>query len=373
MGFSYKGTCVVTSNAALLPSTQSNFTVRVSALNNALKLVANGGAVTDTQGDDINFFSDAGLTSLLSWEIDTWNGTTGGLDAWVLIPSMALGTTIYIGVGNAAISTFQGGATGAAWPTVYKGVYHFPNGTTLAALDSSGNTNSGTITAATATPTSPIINSAVFNGTSAFVRTANNVAFDDLTISFWALINGTGNSGRIFGKTDNGSNGIITMGANQDNTQTPTANSTMLQIRNDGGATQDLGAYSSSVPYDNNFHHHVLTRTGGTTAIYLDGVAQTISYLVNLLAAGSISSTQPIDIGCNNSRGTDDNFCAITIDEFRMVAGAARSADWITAMYNSDQTPATFLPVTFASLASGGASNKATRGINWGIKRGMNF
>lgn len=347
MGFSYKGTCVITSNSALLPATQTNFTVRVSCSDTTLKSYANGGQVVNTH--DICFFSDSALTTLLTWEIDKWNATTGGLDAWVLLPSCALGTTFYIGIGNGSITTFQGGSTGAAWDSNYKAIYHFSDGTTLSGADSSANTNTGTITAATASSAGQIINSAVFNGTSAFVRTTNNVAFTDFTIEFWALINGTGNSGRMFGKTDDGSNGIITMGANQDNTQATAANNTMFQIRNDGGATQALGAYSSSTPYDNNFNHHVLTRTGSTTAIYLNGVAQSVSYNINTIVAGSISSTQPIDIGCNNSRGTDNVFCAITIDDFRM-AGAVRTANWVTATFNSEGNVVNFCPVTFAKV-----------------------
>lgn len=348
MGFSYRGTCTITSDSALLPATQTNFTVRVSCIDASLKSYANGGQVVNTH--DICFFSDSAMTTLLTWEIDKWNATTGGLDAWVLLPSCALGTVFYIGIGSGSITSFQGGATGAAWATSNKGEYHFPDGSTLGALDTSGNSNDGTITAATAITAGQIVNSASFNGTSALIQTPNQLAYGDFTFAFWARVNGTANSGAFFGKVDDGANGIVEMFTNTDNTGSAAANSTFVGIRNDGGALVNLGAYSSSTPYDNNFNHHVLTRTGTTVAVYLNGVAQTLSYSLQLIDSSSISSTRPISIGARNNRGTPDTFCACDVDNFR-IENVARTANWVTALFNSEGNVANFCPVTFAKVS----------------------
>jgi hypothetical protein len=54
----------MTVNHALVPSTQTNFTVSVSVTDPALKTVANGGHVANANGYDIGFYADSGTTKL---------------------------------------------------------------------------------------------------------------------------------------------------------------------------------------------------------------------------------------------------------------------------------------------------------------------
>src|SRR4029077_3486466 len=79
----------MTVNHTLVPSTQSNFTVLVSVTDPALKTLANGGHVANVNGYDIGFYADSGGTTKLKWEVESYNGTTGNLIAWVKIPSVS--------------------------------------------------------------------------------------------------------------------------------------------------------------------------------------------------------------------------------------------------------------------------------------------
>ena len=65
-----------------------DFPVLVSIQNDAqLKTTANGGQVTDAEGDDIIFTADADGTVQLDHEVESYDRTTGTLVAWVRLPS----------------------------------------------------------------------------------------------------------------------------------------------------------------------------------------------------------------------------------------------------------------------------------------------
>lgn len=129
----------------------SNFTVGVSVTNAKFATVANGGLVKFSGSGipfDLIFASNAVATTLLSWEIQYWNATTGQIVAWVKLATIShtVDTVFYVNVGG-PYTSFQGGATGAAWSNPdYRVVQHLED---VAALnDSSGNgntfTNNGT-------------------------------------------------------------------------------------------------------------------------------------------------------------------------------------------------------------------------------------
>lgn len=342
--FLYKRTLTV--DHTKVPSTQTNFTVLVSsgtAYSASLATVPNGGRAQDANGYDIGFYTASDCTGKMSWETELYSATTGIAYYWVNVASLSssVDTVFYLCYSNSEISSSQ--STTAAWDSSFKGVWHLIDGSSLSAADSTSNTNTGTITAATAVA-GKVDGGASFNGTTGFIRTTNNVALGDFTISFWAKVNGTSNSGAFFGKVDDGGNGIVEMFANSDQNAGASANNTFLGIRNDGAAAVNLGSYSSSTPYDNTFHYHTLTRTGTTVAVYLDGVSQTITYSAQTLTSASISSTEPIDLGARNARNVEDLFFSGSLDEFHL-STTLRSADWITTEYNNQSNPTAFMTV----------------------------
>ena len=117
-----------------VPSTQTNFPVLFNSTDPLLKTTANGGHVTNANGYDIIFTSDAAGAQPLPFEIESYSGSTGTLIAWVQVPTLssATNTVIYLFYGNSSITTSQANQT-AVWDSNFKGVWHLPNGTTSSA------------------------------------------------------------------------------------------------------------------------------------------------------------------------------------------------------------------------------------------------
>jgi hypothetical protein len=72
-----------------------------------LKTTANGGQVTDAEGDDIIFTADAAGASPLDHEVESYDPTTGTLVAWVRLPTLAVSqdTVFYLHYGNSDIDS----------------------------------------------------------------------------------------------------------------------------------------------------------------------------------------------------------------------------------------------------------------------------
>ena len=134
-------------------ATQTNYPCLVSLTDNRLKGTAFGGNVTSTAGWDITPFADVGTNTLLHRELEYYNGTTGSLCMWVLLPTVSntVDTTFYIFYHDAG-RTSDYDTHGAVWDSNYAGVYHFPDGTTLGLNDSTTNTINGTNHSASAAP-----------------------------------------------------------------------------------------------------------------------------------------------------------------------------------------------------------------------------
>lgn len=130
-------------------SNLTNFPMVFSVTEASLRTVANGGSAGQSNGNDILFTGSDGITKL-NHEIETYNGATGRLIAWVQIPSLspAADTVLYIYYGNASAANQQN--VTAVWNGNYMAVWHLPNGSALTANDSTSNVNNGTAGTATA-------------------------------------------------------------------------------------------------------------------------------------------------------------------------------------------------------------------------------
>src|SRR5579862_4394229 len=110
-----------------------------------LKTAAGGGEVRSNKGYDIIFTSDSAGSSMLSWSMDTYDGTTGAAVFHVQIPALSctVDTVFYLFDGNASITTFQSPAK--PWDANFKGVWHMwkfgddtSNGHNLTAIGNAG-------------------------------------------------------------------------------------------------------------------------------------------------------------------------------------------------------------------------------------------
>ena len=163
----YANQRTITISHSKVPNTdQTNFPVLISGTYSYLATTSNSGNVTNSNGYDIIFTSDAAGTIPLSYERESYNSTTGAVIFWVNVPTLShtTDTVIYMFYGNSSVTTDQTSATGV-WDSGYKGVWHLPNGTSLSANDSTSNGNNGVISSPSAAP-GEIGGGASFNGTS---------------------------------------------------------------------------------------------------------------------------------------------------------------------------------------------------------------
>ena len=124
-----------------VPNTdQLNFPVLISGTYAYLANTANGGCVTNANGYDIVFTSDASGNTPLPYERESYSASSGTVDLWVQVPvvSHTSDTVIYMFYGNSSVTSDQTNHSGT-WDSNFKAVWHLANGTTLSGADSSAN------------------------------------------------------------------------------------------------------------------------------------------------------------------------------------------------------------------------------------------
>jgi len=325
----------ITINHNLCGSSDSlNFPVLVSASDSTLKTVANGGHVANINGYDILFYSDAGFTTLMSWEIDFYDPVNGILVVHLLVPTVShtVDTTFYMKYGDGTITTFQGGATGAAWNSKYNAVYHFPNGTTLTTNDSTSHAQNLSATGSPAPNAGQIDGCmATFSGSAVNATASLPINTAARTLSIWFKLN-SNTTGAIMGYG--------------------TANTAAFAIEY-AGFLQLLCfsgcAMRCAFTYDTNWHLlHCVYPVGDdltNTYFYVDGVKQTQSFL----ATGVINTTSNnINVG-NDARalGVFPGY----LDEARFL-NAALTQNWITTEYNNQKNPGNIGSANFLTYGS---------------------
>lgn len=332
----------ITVDHTKVPSNRTNFPVLVNGVYSSLATVANGGKVTDAQGDDIGFYSSPTCsTGKLDWETVFWSSTTGTVEYWVEIPSLSssVDTVFYLCYGNSSITTDQSNKTGT-WDSNFGGVWHLPDGTTLTANDSTSNANNlGTISGATAI-------AGKIDGAANFATTqylglgtgGTNLsasAQKNITLSAWVRKT-TGTSQVIIIGSRKGGNGYM-MNINTDRS---------LHLLKASVADTSVAAAS---PNDTLWHYYSVQSDASGEQFYVDGAS------VGTAANTSNYSSNGTDfrIGFDSE---DVLSSAGAIDDVRVSATTNRGADWQLTEYNSVATS------TFYTLGSETLLTSATPG-----------
>lgn len=304
-------------------SNSTNFPVMVSISDSTFKTTSNGGHVTNSSGYDVMFYSDSGYTTLLNWEIDSYDPVNGILVAWIKIgtASHTVDTVFYVRYGNSAITTFQGGAVGSVWSSDYKSVYHFGNGTTLSLADSTANAN--TLTNNGATAQTGLFSGAVYTDGSTTYLTSSDSGFptgtSDKTVSFWAQ------SPVSFA---NATASVMSYGVY-------TTNELVTVAVYVAGNYWYISQYGASVNgpatvTTNTWYYVVVIITGSTYTVYVNNVANSGTMGTNTTLNGLLY------IG-RDSFSSLDAWNGL-IDEMR-ISNVAKSADWLTTEYNNQNSP----------------------------------
>lgn len=220
----------------------TNFPVLVSRTDTDLRDDA------QDDNDDILFTSSDGV-SKLDHEIESFDGATGALVAWVEVPSVANASDtviyMYYGYGSAAA---QSNATGV-WDANYKGVWHMDEAmtdeATTGALDASNTSDTDNDLAQQGNDdiTGKIGTGQTFDGTNDYVTDAYDADFDfgtgALTASGWFKSAGsaitTTVTSRVADSEDDGEENMTTSPAAATN-----INSSDLELPRDGSNEQQV-------------------------------------------------------------------------------------------------------------------------------------
>lgn len=308
-----------------VPSAQTDFPVLVNVTHATLKTVANGGTVQRSDGFDIGFYSDFGLTTKLKWEMESYNPATGAVVAHVKIPvvSSLVDTEFYMGYGDTAITTDQSDPVNV-WTNNFVAVYHLGNGTTLSGADSLG-ANNGTLV------NTPTAAAGQIDGCGSFAAASNQyvnlgTGIQPAAITQSAWIKATSYPGGI--------NSVI--------------------VRNDSvyitGLWINSGKLSpyystSTIPVGSSGSHTLSTGTWYHVVVTYDNVSGMANYVnaASDYTAAAAGFLQPHATTVYIARDPINTFqWDGQIDEVR-VASVARSADWVTAEYNNQSDPGTFV------------------------------
>jgi len=316
----------ITLNHTQVPNTdQQNFPALISGTYADLANVSHGGSVQSLQGYDIIFTSDSAGQNQLDHEIDTYNSATGAVNCWVRMPTLShtADTTIYMWYGNSAVPVSQENKSGV-WNNGYAAVYHMGNGSAISGSDSTAN-NPGTVSSVSTT-TGVIGGGGTFSGSSSISAIPVSTVSGSFTIEEWANPNTTSGALGLYGS------------------RTPSDGSFDAKLYS-AALYEDIGnggswlatSVNASFPFSvNTWHHFVHTLTTNAYRIYADG---------RQIGSGTFSGTpflfDPNHYLLIGKTGYPGEGFSGSIDEAR-VSTVVRSADWITAEYNNESSPASF-------------------------------
>jgi hypothetical protein len=373
MSYSYYRSCTTTfSQCGTVSSANFPVLVYISAI--SIKTAANGGhvnnTVTQSGGNaitipaDLVFSTDNAGASPLPWEVDTYDPVNGILWAWVQVPtlSVSVATTFYCVYGQSSVTTQQNTglyAPSAVWDSHYLAVWHLSN-ITGGLVDSTSHgrtlTNSGMSNA------TGQIGGGISNTTTAqyaSLATAPNPS--NITVESWAKTTNVAGSPTIAEVQPSGS-----LGSNSNwQLGLSISGGTHPRFCVVNGTT--FNSVTSTVTVANGTWYHVVgTYDGGHDIIYVNGVATSV-----VLSVTMNTFTVLMTIG-DFSTGTQTP-TAGTIDELRL-SDTARPSSWVTASYNNQTNPSSFLTVgievaaaiawtqtiTAAMATCAGAINNAT-------------
>lgn len=312
-------------------SDHTNFPVLISGTLSYLATVANGGKVQNANGYDVAFFSDSALTTQLKHETVKYTAASGVVAYFVKVPTVShtADTVIYIAYGNGAISTDQSDKNNT-WNSAFQFVHHFEDGTTLSLADSTANARTATGWTAPGSSGTPaagagkVAGGAAFDGSSFTTTAYDGSALTALTAVMW--VNPTTNAAskgfmewQASSLGNGGSGTPFVLFQNNNGT---------LQIYVDGSYRETSTSLSTGTAY-----RVGVTLTGSTTwKFYRNGVE------LSTYSGGVANQANALRVNFGFGFASQH---ACVIDE-ASISNVARSADWMLADYNNQNSPSTF-------------------------------
>ncbi len=343
-----------------------NFPMLVDITDPSLRNVSNGGSMENSNGYDIEFKSDC--STLLDFQIENYDESTGRLIAWVRIPvlSYSSATTIILEYGNAAISSDA--STPNVWSSDHEAVWHLNNEFS----DATGNIVDGINNGSTDT-SGKIANGRHFDGNPDGIRYSTLLANGSTP-----LLKNTGEatlSAWINPDNVNADGHLISIGTGL---SAPHGKSrAQLSIVNN---RPEIGARAADTDWFYTARSTTAIGTGswyyltGTInyatsdlRVYINGVQQSIVNYANGILGDPTTLSQPTTDNTNNTNsgiGTDDDSAFYwvegIIDEPRVI-NTIRSVDWILTEFNNQNSPSTFYSTSSCSICPLNTNNCGTQ------------
>lgn len=318
-------------------------------------------------GDDILFTAIDGETKL-DHEIESFNGSSGELVAWVKVPfvSSISDTLIYMYYGNSIVDD-QSNPTGV-WYTNYSAVWHMNeslDGTLDEFEDSTSNDYNGQGGGGTPANVPLRLSGKIsggqrFDGSNDYVDVSSFDPMDylDFTISTWYKASNTtvSDDQYIFGhlQVGYGTGPGVVLQITDDSASVENEPQIRLYDNSDTLDSEEAGV---NVTADLDWHYITFTRNSTRIQFVIDGVLTMDEYddfagqAINVDATGGgpfigdwPGSTEQVDA---------------TLDELR-ISNVARSVAWISTEYNNQ-----FNPSTFYSVGSEESTSSIGSGHEW--------
>lgn len=327
-GFDYYSPISI--NAAQVPTTQTDFPVLVSQIDNRFKTVANGGHVKNANGYDIRPYSDSGIsTAITGYELERYNASTGEVIMWVKVGSLDSSTTpIYLAYGKSSLTT--DGSSTTTWSNSFLGVYHLTDGSTLNVNSATGS-NNGTNNGVTAT-TGQIDGAGAFASASTqFIDVGSGMNPVAITYSVWINATSFPNAynATIARNSALGANGFSVL-------LVKSTGKLACYIQLTGGTNTSYDGTGSHTLSSGTWYYCTMTYSNAAGLIgYVDAASD------GTAAGGFDLSTVAVSTDIGRDPTVSNQYWNGKIDEVR-IASVARSADWITTEYNNQSNPATF-------------------------------
>ncbi|GLZ30154.1 hypothetical protein Lesp02_23440 [Lentzea sp. NBRC 105346] len=326
----------ITIDHTKVPANTTTFAVLISRTDSDLA------AHAQSDADDI-LFTDTDMITKLPHEIESYTSASGILVAWVQVPSLSstVDKTIYMYYGNASAANQQN--VSGTWRSEYKGVWHLSQSPTATApqfKDSTSNANHGTNQGsmpAGSQVAGKINGSITLDGSNDYISTAvQQTNPQSFTIEVWVKTTS------LLGKP------IVNFEDIQTGSTATNNYDRVIYIGTDGkprfvlwDGNADTAVGPTSIA-DNQWHYLVATYTGTTMNFYVDGVAVTPVTSNNAQVYNGYWRFGSYHVAPYTASA--DGYFAGSIDEVRVSTGAW-SATAITARYNNQSSPSTFVSV----------------------------
>jgi len=334
-----------------IDSDLSNFPVLISITDNDLEDKA------QSDGDDILFMDNRNIAIKLSHQMEQFDSNSGALIAWVNLTNINAfdETNFYLYYGNSNCLNKEN--IGGTWDSYYVSIWHMDDLTPLKVGDSINGGHDG-IKRENYKPVESdgkIFKAQQFDGSNDYIRISNLASYNQYsqgTIEMWFKWRPGGNyPGGLFGysgDSNQGDNDYINMNLGEWGSEFPDE-SIAYQFKN-SGIIQYFGWYRGGheLYHDGIWHYMTLVVGNDYNKLYVDGEELYLEYNYGDGSVGNyflnIDDVDFFYLGAADVSGRLRYFFNCDLDETR-ISMIPRSAAWISASYNNQNDPSSFMSI----------------------------